>query len=205
MASAHPWLHLSAQIASPPGDLLLLPWLKPTACFHEILCISLSLHFSKLTSCLYICFFLSLGTIKKGITFFASVFLAPLAQCLARSYHIIHIYWINKYSSPCQNDLIFSPLTRLYCLVFLVISLMKITYWTSLSGLVRQELWSLGCVRVGSGWEMAGELVSPAGFLWHRTPRFRCRATPIITLPSNLIHFLFLIPYHYGGRQGPCS
>lgn len=52
-------------------------------------------------------------------------------------------------------------------------------------------------VRMGNGWT--------AGFsswlLVHRTPRFQCRATPLITVPANLMDFLFLILCHYTGRR----
>ena len=47
---------------------------------------------------------------------------------------------------------------------------------------------------------MAGELVSLAGFLCHKTPRFQCRAVPLITMSANFMHLLFPIPCHHIGR-----
>lgn len=49
---------------------------------------------------------------------------------------------------------------------------------------------------------MAGELVSPAGSLRHKIPGFQCRAAPLITMLSNLMHLLFLISCHNIGRLG---
>ena len=58
----------------------------------------------------------------------------------------------------------------------------------------------VGWERVWSGWEMARELVSPAGCLCHKTPEFQCKASPLITMPANLTRLLFLILCHYIDR-----
>lgn len=138
----------------------------------------------------YICFFLSLCSMKTGATFFPLCFW-HLAQCLEHGCHLIHDYWMNMYSSALPKcDLLFVCLAGLYCLM-VAVSFIQTLYWDGSSGLVRYELWRFGCMRVWSGWEVAGGLVSPAGSLLHRIPRFQCGAKPIITVLSNLLYFSF--------------
>lgn len=156
--------------------------------------------------CFYIDFFLRLNAMKTGIRYFSSGFLVPLAQCLAHSYHLIHVYWASRYSSPFPKQCNFSPpATRLYCLVFLVISLIQTTYWNSLSGLVRHKPRRLGRVRVGQGGKWLESWFLQLALCGKETLRFPYGVTPIITMLSKLMHFLFLIPCHYVGKQGPCS
>lgn len=109
--------------------------------------------------------------------------------------------WV-RVAFSCQNKgFFFSPSAGLYCLLFLTVSIIQTTYWSGSSGLVGHELWRLaGRERVWSGWETAGELVSPAGSLCHKIPGFQCRAVALITMPANLMYFLFLIPCHHIGR-----
>ena len=138
VASAHPWLHLSAWIANLPGSLL---WLQPAGHTQDTLCISLPFPFCTLT-------FFSISTsvsssMKTGIVVFPLSFW-HLAQCLAHSCYLIHVYGMSKssFSSPKQG-IFFPPSAGLYRLLFLAASLIQSTYWSGSPGLVGHELWRL--------------------------------------------------------------
>ena len=94
VASAHPSLHLSAWIANLPGSLL---WLQPAGHTHDTLCISLPLPFCTLT---YFSISTSVSSsMKTGITGFPLSFW-HLAQCVAHSCYLIHVYGMSKSSFP---------------------------------------------------------------------------------------------------------
>ena len=94
VASAHPWLHLSAWITNLPGSLL---WLQPAGHTQDTVCISLPLPFCTLTY-----FFISTSvssSMKTGITVFPLSFW-HIAQCLAHSFYLIRVYRMSKSSFP---------------------------------------------------------------------------------------------------------
>lgn len=129
VASAHPWLHLSAWIADLPGSLL---WLQPAGHTHDTLRISLLLLLCTLT---YFSISTSVSSsVKTGITGFPLSFW-HIAQCVAHSCYSIRVYGMSK-SSFLAKIKDFFPSAGSYCLLFLAVRLIQTTYWSSSSGLV---------------------------------------------------------------------
>ena len=141
VASAHPWLHLSAWIAALPGSLL---WLQHASHTHDTVHFSVtSVLYTDILFHFYVCFFLRLISMKTGVPVFPSVFGA-----LDSAWHTVVTWsvfmeWV-RVAFLCQNKgYFFSPSAGLYCLLFLAVSLIQTTYWSGSSGLVGHELWRL--------------------------------------------------------------